>query len=134
MRLTLLVACLVGCVSCADIQRSANERAAVKADLRGQISASEPRCNSDVSCAILWEAAKHWAEYYPGRVAYFANSTRITMMDKDNWGMDIHLIAEGPTRVLRADKTCGGLVPCFNQAAAAILDLNASVNKAIEGK
>lgn len=129
---TMIGVCAVlsACASPGDIRRSADERQAVHKELEARVAASEPRCSTPESCAAVWEAAKHWAQFYEGRIGYFDKATRISIVT-NNWGLDIRLVPDGSARVLRAEKTCM-FAPCYNAAAAAILDLNATVAKATQ--
>lgn len=133
MRTVYLLSMVPMLAACADVRSSQDARNAVHSDLESQITASEPHCVTDQACKVAWESVKKWAQYYPSRVVYFANATRVTMTSSaGEFGLDIYLRPDAGGRVIHVEKTCSMWRPCFNAAASAILEMNSAVAKSLE--
>jgi hypothetical protein len=116
---------------CATQIASKAERDAHYGELQTKITATEPHCSTPDSCNRLFAAAKEWALNNPQRSSYYANSTRITMMMTNQFALDIRMTKDANGYVMRAEKTCIEWIPCFNQAAATILEFNVEMAKAV---
>jgi hypothetical protein len=124
---TLIGICAISLTGCATQIASKADRDAHYAELQAKIAATEPHCLTPDSCDRLFAAAKEWAIATPTRSAYAATKTRVTVISTNQFGLDIRMTKVSDGYVMRAEKTCLQWVPCFNQAAAMILEFNAAM-------
>ena len=107
--------------------------------LRDEIRAKRPSCQTDVECAALWEAVKSWAVHYPHRTHMTVKPDRISVEGIDgsmNVGMDMYLkrSPDGSgyveTRMFCADN--GAVLfplPCRHEPEALILQMENAVSQ-----